>query len=130
MYFLDKKINSTCIPKVFYVSDKKHENSLSIKGKCFKYNVQCSNILGKKHNISYISIWKLYISIFPFLKSQCTHVLCKSRNSTVCFHFTCNFVDPVCVCGVLCDGSGLEAPHRGHWRQLDQDPQQTLDWKS
>ena len=56
MYFLDKKINSTCIPKVFYVSDKKDENSLSIKGKCFKYNVQCSNILGKKHNISYISI--------------------------------------------------------------------------
>ena len=28
-----------------YVSDKKDENSWSTKEKCFKYNVQCSNVL-------------------------------------------------------------------------------------
>ena len=49
---------------------------------------------------------------------------------TVLYIINIIFVDLVRVCGVLCDGSGLEAPHGGHWRKLDQDPQQTLGRKS
>ena len=70
----------------------------------------------------------MFITINIKLQSICSY-LSFSSFITVLHIINIICVDLVRVCGVLCDGSGLEAPHGGHWRELDQCPQQTLDWE-